>query len=528
MARFLKTLVFATAFIAAVCLIVPAGKAQNARVEPLLDSLSVQYDWIEYRLAQERWKHLTGASADSIAFFEDLASHIISNPATLQRLKSVTAGNLSDDYRRKHQFFLQAGVVESVAMSAAIRSVTDSLHRGYALDILTVDGAETDSVGLAERIAYSNTPAVRERAFRILFAGSESRADQLASLLRLRNQEAGRVGYNNYAALWFGHDAISLDDYARLLTELEAATDEAYGSLVTRLRASLTSSALQVWDLDAAAGAARQRELAVFTEDTLFPVMHATLQATGFNFDDLPIYYHWTDSGRSMPITAIAVRTPVDQRLVGTLRPGHATEQRLLGQTGLVVYSAYVREDDPLFNRMLDGPMQVAVARLFETMTGRDAWLTNVVGMPAPQASLLATTARDRILIHLRRLLTLATFELEAYRNPNRDLNKLYWDTFDRIMNLPRHMDLYPWAARAGLVNKPFGAGSELLGWMIAAQTWAYLRDFSGSVVQSRDTRAFLVQNYFRFGARFTWPELLVRGTGNSLNPKHIQLFLAK
>lgn len=85
-------------------------------------------------------------------------------------------------------------------------------------------------------------------------------------------------------------------------------------------------------------------------------------------------------------------------------------------------------------------------------------------------------------------------------------------------MRLVRHDDLAPWASNMELAEHPITGQNQLLGQVIAAQTRAYLTKVNGGVVGNPETRSFLLQNYMRFGARYSWSELLERGTGEKLN----------
>ena len=127
-----------------------------------------------------------------------------------------------------------------------------------------------------------------------------------------------------------------------------------------------------------------------------------------------------------------------------------------------------------------------------------------------------------RRVIELRLTLVRLQFEYEAYFNSGRDLNKLYWDLFEEYMLLPRHDELLPWATTIEYVVEPALSHTFLLGDIISAQTLAYLERVSGSVLDNTETKAFLVQNYFRFGSRFRWQDLLERGTGEPLNVHHL------
>jgi Zn-dependent M32 family carboxypeptidase len=77
------------------------------------------------------------------------------------------------------------------------------------------------------------------------------------------------------------------------------------------------------------------------------------------------------------------------------------------------------------------------------------------------------------------------------------------------------------------MVTQPARSPSQLLGEIIARQTLAYLYQANGGVIGTRETRSFLIQNYFRFGSRYDWGELIQRGTGQSLDPQALVADLA-
>ena len=149
-------------------------------------------------------------------------------------------------------------------------------------------------------------------------------------------------------------------------------------------------------------------------------------------------------------------------------------------------------------------------------------WLEVEAHLPRALAEEYVESLKDHRLIALRLQLTDLMFEYEAYQDANRDLNQVYWDVFERFMLLTRHDNSRPWAVRSEFVDAPVTSQDELTADIIAAQTIAYLRDQYGALFNGADTRAFLEQNYFRFGSRYDWPELLERGTGEPLNHRHL------
>ncbi|MBU2652500.1 MAG: hypothetical protein KKA81_16360, partial [Bacteroidetes bacterium] len=126
----------------------------------------------------------------------------------------------------------------------------------------------------------------------------------------------------------------------------------------------------------------------------------------------------------------------------------------------------------------------------------------------------------EQDVIYLRLTLTRLMFEYEAYTNPGRDLNKLYWELFERYMMLPRHEDVKAWASVIHYTTHPVYLHNYLYADMISAQTLNFLTGLYGDLIDNRAVRSFLVQNYYRFGSRYPWRDMLERGTGEKLDPK--------
>jgi peptidyl-dipeptidase A len=142
--------------------------------------------------------------------------------------------------------------------------------------------------------------------------------------------------------------------------------------------------------------------------------------------------------------------------------------------------------------------------------------------MPVEVIDRYIAAKQERGIIYLRTTLMRLYFEYEAYSNPNRDLNKLYWNLFEKYLKLPRHDEIKPWAAIIHYTTHPVYLHNYLIADIIAAQTINFLKRNYGTVVDNPMVGSFLVQNYFRFGSRYDWRELLERGTGERLNPKYL------
>ena len=141
-----------------------------------------------------------------------------------------------------------------------------------------------------------------------------------------------------------------------------------------------------------------------------------------------------------------------------------------------------------------------------------------------PEPLVIEATTREglRRLYTLRTMLLAIAFERSLYEDPFADMDQVYATLFERYMLIPLDGNLQSmWASESDLVQYPVTRQNHLYAKCIAAQTFHYLTEKYGSVLDHQGTREFLVQNYYRFGGVDDWQTLLARGTGEELNPDY-------
>ncbi len=152
------------------------------------------------------------------------------------------------------------------------------------------------------------------------------------------------------------------------------------------------------------------------------------------------------------------------------------------------------------------------------------AWLAGMVGLPEAQARELApqlvTQETASLLAFVRWCLTIVNFERSFYADPDQDLNKLWWDLEERYQLIPRPAgrDAPDWASKVHVATAPVYYQKYLLGRLFAAQLTRKMDADLGGWWQGRPKSGdFIKRELFMPGARYAWPELVERVTGQSL-----------
>jgi peptidyl-dipeptidase A len=135
---------------------------------------------------------------------------------------------------------------------------------------------------------------------------------------------------------------------------------------------------------------------------------------------------------------------------------------------------------------------------------------------------------RAEMLVSTRWMLTMIHFERELYRNPDQDLNTLWWDFVEefQMMRRPENRNAPDWASKIHVSCYPVYYHNYLLGEFMASQLRHHID--TRVLPQGVDTMtgrpevgAFLRDKFFAPGTSLRWDELLQSSTGEGLNPEH-------
>jgi peptidyl-dipeptidase A len=122
-------------------------------------------------------------------------------------------------------------------------------------------------------------------------------------------------------------------------------------------------------------------------------------------------------------------------------------------------------------------------------------------------------------------------FEKAMYENPDRDLNKLWWDCKERfqLLRRPAGRDEPDWAAKPHFTIAPVYYHSYMLGELFAAQLRHVLAGRVGhqgptstlSFNGRREFGQFLQQKVFRPGSFLPWSQFVRSATGEALTARY-------
>jgi peptidyl-dipeptidase A len=212
------------------------------------------------------------------------------------------------------------------------------------------------------------------------------------------------------------------------------------------------------------------------------------------------------------------------------VKPDEYWMSTLLHEFGHAAYDKFIDQDLPFPLRQPAHTLSTeAIAMLMGRLTRDSVWLEQSAGVPAPEARRIkaevARALRVGQLIFARWGLLVVHFERELYRDPERDLNALWWTMAADFQGVrpPAGRNAPDWAAKIHFSGAPVYYQNYLLGEMTASQLHHTLTRELGapSCAGRAEAGRFLRERYFKTGALYDWNETLRRATGETLNPDY-------
>ena len=167
-----------------------------------------------------------------------------------------------------------------------------------------------------------------------------------------------------------------------------------------------------------------------------------------------------------------------------------------------------------------------AIAMLFGRLSKDPTWLGTVLGLAPGDARDVAAAASaifsEGMLVFTRWVLVMARFERAMYRDPEQDLDTLWWDLVERYQGVrrPPGRKAPDWAAKVHLAVAPVYYHAYLMGECIASQLSHAMRESTErGLVDNPGAGTFLRDRFFRPGSSTSWDRHLEQATGRPLDP---------
>jgi len=412
----------------------------------------------------------------------------------------------------------------------------------------TIDGKKVTLNEINEILTTERDSRKRELAWRSSKQVGAAIAPDLIRLIKLRNQAARKLGFDNYHILSLTTSEQDVKELDEIFQELYELTNQPFAEAKADLDRILASryevipDQLMPWhyhdpffqraplvygvDLDALYSKADVRELAErFYAGIGLPVDDILASSDLYNRE-----------GKSQHAFSMDVDREGDVRILCNLKNDECWMETVLHELGHAVYSKCHDPGEPYLLRVPAHAFTTeGMAMFFGRLSRNAAWVRQMLLLPEEQMEQV-----ERVSINYMRLQQLVfarwagvmwEFEKQLYANPDHDLDSLWWKTVEKYQFLrtpPDYADC-GWASKLHFTTAPCYYHNYMLGELFASQLHHYIvhhvlgleSDRGIGYVGQKNVGEFLREKAFAPGAIYHWNDMVERAAGERLTPKY-------
>ncbi len=488
------------------------------------------------------------ASKDHVAKLRERLTKVYANPEEYAFLVGLNGEAFADTLLARQHLLLRnayAGsqmapevIDEMIALEVGIEDTFNNFRA-------VVRGEELSDNALDETLLLSDDPVLRRETWESSQAVGGAVSERVLQLVRLRNREARRLGFTDYYAMSLELQELDAVRLFVLLDDLHLQSEPLWHVYKAELDAQLaakfqtTPASLRPWHFHSKffqePGPGKADLDRFFADKDLEKITSEFFNAIGLPTDDLlKISDLYERPGKCQHAFCINIDRAGDVRVLCNNRPNERWMSTTLHEFGHAVYDKFL---DPSLPYLLREPAHImtteAIAQFMGRLTKNADWLAAYAGVAPDDAARIASTARhevrDYLLVFMRWCFVMAHFERELYRDPEQDLNSLWWTLKAKYQGLipPEGRNAPDWAAKIHLATAPVYYHNYLLGEMVASQLLQHITSAvlegepASALVTSPKVGAYLEAELFRPGAILPWEEWLQRATHAPLDPAH-------
>ena len=403
-------------------------------------------------------------------------------------------------------------------------------HRGE------IDGRRVNDNDIEQVLTESDDGDERRRAWTASKTVGAAVADDLLTLVRLRNDGARRLGFDNHYQMALRFNDLDEDRLFATLDNVESATQDAFVRWKSDLDEQLARrfgcrvDELRPWHYDDPFFQEAPVTGRVSLDDEL---AGADLEALtlrtydGIGLDIRPALERSdlvSREQKNQHAFCISIDHEDDVRVLSNNVPNEKWMGTMLHEFGHAIYDLEVDRSLPFLIRQPAHMLSTeAIAMLFGRLVRDPAWLEQVAGVRGAGAGAVVEAQRVAMLVFARWVLVMCHFERGLYRDPDADHDERWWELVERFQ-LVRRPDDVPaggWASKIHLAVAPVYYQNYLYGELTASQLIASLRQSAGGLVGRPEAGAWLRDRVFRPGASQRWDHLLEAATGEELSVRH-------
>ncbi len=360
------------------------------------------------------------------------------------------------------------------------------------------------------------------------------------TIVKLRNKLAKSLEFDNYYEFSLETSEQKEEEIEKVFDELDDLNREPFKKLKEEIdlelskRYSVDVGDLKPWhygDLFFQEGPSIYSiDLNELYKDGILDKAKKYYESIGMDVDDiLKRSSLYEQDGKYPHACCIDMDREGDIRTMQNLRNNEKYMDTLLHELGHGVYDKYIDNSLPF---ILRDPAHTFTTEAVAMIFGRKAKNLDFIRRCCEKdvddtEGIIKKILRLRQIVFSRWAQVMFRFERELYKNPDQDLNKVWWNLVKKYQLINFCRDKADWASKIHIISSPVYYHNYMLGELLASQFHNYI--IKNVISDSKNDSYFgdvKVGQYFKekvFGAgtRYRWDEMIRRATGEDLTAKY-------
>ncbi|MCK5321026.1 M2 family metallopeptidase [Candidatus Pacearchaeota archaeon] len=362
--------------------------------------------------------------------------------------------------------------------------------------------------------------------------------DDVLEIVKLRNKLAVSLGFNNYYEFSLEVSEQKESEVEKVFDELDSMTREPFAKLKEEVDLKLAEkydiavSDLKPWhygDLFFQEGPAIYSvDLNEFYADDILEKAKKYYPSLGMDVSDILERSNlYEQEGKYPHAYCIDMDRSGDVRSMQNIRNDEKYMDTMLHELGHAVYWKYMDFDLPIILRDTAHTFVTeAVAMIFGRKAKSLDFINNVCSKEVDSnlGDEISRILRLRQIVFSRWTQVMFRFERELYKNPEQDLDALWWRLVKKYQLIDFSREKPDWASKIHIVSCPVYYHNYMLGELLASQLHNYIMknfDCGDSYFGCSEVGDYFKEKIFRQGIKYRWDELVERATGEKLTAKY-------
>ncbi|MDH3215533.1 MAG: M2 family metallopeptidase [Candidatus Krumholzibacteria bacterium] len=409
----------------------------------------------------------------------------------------------------------------------------------------SVNSKKATSNEILKILKESNDSDLRRHAWQAAKQVGAVVVDDLITLVKLRNEAAASLGYDNYYSMSLELGEQDENDIMSVFGELEkltrdpfkAAKEEADVQLAARF--AIKPSEMRPWHYEDPFFQEAPRVFSVdldryYEKHGIVDLVTRFYHGIGLRVEEILARSDlYERPGKDQHAYCTDIDRKGDIRILANIHNDETWMGTMLHELGHAVHDRYI---DPSLPYILRQEAHIftteAIAMLFGRLSKDADWIQEMIdisdGEKQAVAEDLYKSLRLHQLIFVRWSQVMMHFERNLYIDPDQNLNQLWWQLAQefQLLTPPDGHDFPHWASKTHIVTAPVYYHNYLLGEMLASQLGHFIRakiltDDAKTLGGRTEVGDFLKQRIFAPGAKYRWDSLIREATGEDLSPRY-------